>query len=130
VNGKVGANFVDTGEQSLKNILQPVRVYRVELDESGSSRLKAPVFPLSDKPSIAVLPFNNMSGDAEQEFFADGLAEDIITTLSKLAGLRVIARNSSFVYKGRSVDIREAAKQLACDTFWRAAFARVVIESA
>ena len=65
-----------------------------------------------DKPSIAVLPFQNMSGDAEQEHFCDGLVEDIITTLSKLAGLRVIARNSTFVYKGRSVDVREAAKQL------------------
>ena len=65
-----------------------------------------------DKPSIAVLPFQNMSDDASQEYFVDGLAEDIITTLSKLAGLRVIARNSSFVYKGRSVDVREAARQL------------------
>ena len=112
VNGKVGVNFVDTGEQSLKNILQPVRVYRAELEESDLSRLKTPTSVLPDKPSIAVLPFNNMSGDTEQEFFADGLAEDVITTLSKLAGLRVIARNSSFVYKGQSVDIREAAKQL------------------
>ena len=67
---------------------------------------------LQDKPSIAVLPFQNMSGDAEQEYFCDGLVEDIITTLSKLDGLRVIARNSSFVYKGRSVDVREAARQL------------------
>ena len=65
-----------------------------------------------DKPWIAVLPFQNMSGDPEQDYFCDGLVEDIITTLSKLAGLRVIARNSSFVYKGPSVDVREAAKQL------------------
>ncbi|MCW5744825.1 MAG: hypothetical protein KIT36_01315 [Alphaproteobacteria bacterium] len=71
-----------------------------------------PSHPLPDKPSIAVLPFTNMSGDADQEFFADGLAEDIITTLSKLAGLRVIARNSSFVYKGKAVDVRDAARQL------------------
>jgi hypothetical protein len=67
---------------------------------------------LQDKPSIVVLPFQNMSGDAEQEYFCDGLVEDINTTLSKLAGLRVIARNSTFVYRGRSVDVRDAAKQL------------------
>jgi adenylate cyclase len=92
--------------------VQPVRVYRVEFDEDSASRRKTAGSVSPDKPSIAVLPFNNMSGDVEQEFFADGLTEDIITTLSKLAGLRVIARNSSFVYKGRAVDIREAANQL------------------
>jgi adenylate cyclase len=75
-------------------------------------KIRGNVCSLPDKPSIAVLPFQNMSGDAEQEYFRDGLVEDIITTLSKLAGLRVIARNSNFVYKGRSVDVREAAKQL------------------
>ena len=110
VQGKVAANFVDAGEQSLKNIAKPVRVYRLELGREGVSQ--HPELALPDKPSIAVLPFQNMSGDAEQDYFCDGLVEDIITTLSKLAGLRVIARNSSFVYKGRSVDIREAAKQL------------------
>ena len=112
VQGKVAANFVDSGEQSLKNIARPVRVYRVELDGEGTTPPTAPASALPDKPSIAVLPFTNMSGDAEQDYFCDGLVEDIITTLSKLAGLRVIARNSSFVYKGRSVDVREAAKQL------------------
>ena len=110
--GKVAANFVDSGEQSLKNIARPVRVYRVELGGETTTPPTAPASALPDKPSIAVLPFTNMSGDAEQEYFCDGLVEDIITTLSKLAGLRVIARNSSFVYKGRSVDVREAAKQL------------------
>ena len=110
VQGKVAGNFVDAGEQSLKNIAKPVRVYRLELGREGVSQ--HPELALPDKPSIAVLPFQNMSGDAEQDYFCDGLVEDIITTLSKLAGLRVIARNSSFVYKGRSVDIREAAKQL------------------
>ncbi len=112
VQGKVAANFVDSGEHGLKNIARPVRVYRVELGGEGTTPTVTPAAVLPDRPSIAVLPFQNMSGDAEQDYFCDGLVEDIITTLSKLAGLRVIARNSSFVYKGRSVDIREAAKQL------------------
>jgi adenylate cyclase len=112
VQGKVAANFVDIGEQSLKNMARPVRVYRVELGEVSTPQPAAPALASTDKPRIAVLPFQNMSGDAEQEYFADGLVEDIITTLSKLAGLRVIARNSSFVYKGRAVDVREVAKQL------------------
>src|SRR4249920_855204 len=112
VQGKVTANFVDAGEQNLKNIPRPVRVYRLEPEEERAAPPAAWPTPSPDQPSIAVLPFQNMSGDPEQEHFCDGLVEDIITTLSKLAGLRVIARNSSFVYKGRSVDIREAAKQL------------------
>ena len=112
VQGKVTANFVDSGEHSLKNIARPVRVYRVDLGGEGTTQPAAPASLSPDKPSIAVLPFQNMSGDPEQDYFCDGLVEDIITTLSKLAGLRVIARNSSFVYKGRAVDIREAAKQL------------------
>jgi adenylate cyclase len=112
VQGKVAATFVDSGEHNLKNIARTVRVFRVELGSEGTTQSPAPVSVLPDKPSIAVLPFTNMSGDAEQDYFCDGLVEDIITTLSKLPGLRVIARNSSFVYKGRSVDVREAAKQL------------------
>ena len=112
VQGKVTANFVDTGEQRLKNIPRPVRVYCLKLDGEGATEPAAPPLPSPEQPSIAVLPFQNMSGDLEQDHFCDGLVEDIITTLSKLAGLRVIARNSSFVYKGRSVDVREAAKQL------------------
>ncbi len=112
VQGKVAASFVDTGEQSLKNIPRPVRVYRVQLDGERATEAAAAPLPPAEKPSIAVLPFQNMSGDPEQDHFCDGLVEDIITTLSKLAGLRVIARNSSFVYKGRPVDVREAAKQL------------------
>ena len=112
VQGKVPANFIDTGEQSLKNIARPVRVYRVQLDkESSISAAKAPLSS-RDKPSIAVLPFQNLSGDSEQDYFCDGLVDDILISLSKLAGMRVIARNSSFVYKGRSVDVREAARQL------------------
>ena len=115
VRGKLDVVFEDGGEQQLKNIAEPVRVYRIRpitAAASVTSSVTAPFRPLSDKPSIAVLPFQNMSGDPEQDYFCDGLVEDIITTLSKLAGLRVIARNSTFVYKGRSVDIREAAKQL------------------
>ena len=117
VSGRVEAGFADLGDQNLKNIAQPVRAYRIALEESRAEPPAAApaapaAFALPDKPSIAVLPFQNMSGDAEQDHFCDGLVEDIITTLSKLAGLRVIARNSSFVYKGRSVDVREAAKQL------------------
>ncbi len=115
VRGKLDAVFEDGGEQQLKNIAEPVRVYRIRpitAAASVTSSMTAPFRPFSDKPSIAVLPFQNMSGDPEQDYFCDGLVEDIITTLSKLADLRVIARNSTFVYKGRSVDIREAAKQL------------------
>ena len=110
INGRFDFVFEDMGPQQLKNITRPVRAYRVRLD--GRTLAASPTLALPDKPSIAVLPFQNMSGDPEQDYFCDGLVEDIITTLSKLAGLRVIARNSTFVYKGRSVDIREAAKQL------------------
>jgi len=119
VQGKVPAKLVDDGEHSLKNIAHLVRVYRVELGSEGTappaataSQPVATVSSVAAKPSIAVLPFQNMSGDPEQDYFCDGLVEDIITTLSKLSGLQVIARNSSFVYKGRSVDVRDAAKQL------------------
>jgi adenylate cyclase len=112
IKGKVSVAFTDAGELTLKNIEAPVRGWRWIRDGSpAQTPAKAPQ-GLSDVPSIAVLPFANMSGDAEQEFFVDGLVEDIITTLSKLDGLRVIARNSTFVYKGQAVDIREAAKQL------------------
>jgi len=116
VSGRVEALFDDLGDQNLKNIARPVRAYRIALKEAQAAppaaSTAAAAFATPDMPSIAVLPFQNMSGDAEQDHFCDGLVEDIITTLSKLAGLRVIARNSSFVYKGRSIDVREAAKQL------------------
>lgn len=112
VEGKVPANFVEVGEKNLKNLAKRLRVYRVELGAPSNLRPPPPASAYPDKPSIAVLPFDNMSGDADQDILADGLAEDIITTLSKLAGLRVIARNSSFVYKKRAVDVRQAAKQL------------------
>jgi adenylate cyclase len=112
VRAKIGATFVDAGEATLKNIEMPIRVWRWGDDAAPASTPARPVPRARDVPSIAVLPFANMSGDAEQEFFADGLVEDIITTLSKLSGLLVIARNSSFVYKGRSADVREVAKEL------------------
>jgi len=119
IRGKVDISVDDMGPQTLKNIAEPMRAWRNQLagqqsvvPKSGSAASLPHGFAFPDKPSIAVLPFQNMSGDPEQEHFCDGLVEDIITTLSKLAGLRVIARNSSFVYKGRSIDIREAAKQL------------------
>jgi adenylate cyclase len=112
IRGKVGAVFADAGELALKNIDMPVRAWRWDgAEPAARADSAAPPGPEA-LPSIAVLPFTNPSGDPEQEFFADGLVEDIITTLSKLAGLRVIARNSSFVYKGRAVDVREAARQL------------------
>ena len=113
--GTFDLGLKDLGEQPVKNIKKPVRAYQVLLGSAIAVKgnpIETPEPAPSDKPSIAVLPFSNLSGDPEQEFFADGLVEDIITTLSKLAGLRVIARNSTFVYKGQAVDIREAARQL------------------
>ena len=115
VGSRVDVAFQDGGAHELKNIAKPVRIYHWSVDGTAhrpdKASAKAAAAP-PNKPSVAVLPFTNMSGDAEQEYFADGLVDDIITTLSKLAGLRVIARNSTFVYKGQAVDIREAAKQL------------------
>jgi adenylate cyclase len=114
VRGKFDATFEDIGEQKLKNIVQPVRVYRVRIGGSAgaSTGEHSANLPLPDKPSIAVLAFQNMSGDAEQEYVADGIAEDIITALSKSRWLFVIARNSSFTYKGRSVDVKQIAREL------------------
>ncbi|WP_170397425.1 adenylate/guanylate cyclase domain-containing protein [Ruegeria arenilitoris] len=105
----------DLGEVEVKNIARPVRVFRVKSSVGGGPVVSAPLEPeqpLPSKPSIAVLPFNNMSGDPEQEYFADGMVEDIITALSRLDQLFVIARNSSFTYKGRSVDVRQVSKEL------------------
>ena len=112
--GKLDIAFEDAGEQQLKNIAWPVRVYRVRLSgEAAQSRpaLRIPL-ALPDKPSIAVLPFTNMSGDPEQDYFADGMTEDIITGLSRARWLFVIARNSSFAYKGRSTDVKPVAHEL------------------
>jgi adenylate cyclase len=114
VQGKVAANFVDAGEQSLKNIARPVRVYRLNLAPKAAtaSNVPRPMPAQSDKPSIAILAFNNMSGDPEQEYFSDGISEDIITDLSKVSELNVIARNSSFTYKGKPVDVKRVGREL------------------
>ena len=110
VKGKLNLAFDDLGSQQLKNIAQPVRVYSVRLEAVGQALAESLALP--DKPSIAVLAFQNMSGDPEQEHFADGIAEDIVTALSKSRWLFVIARNSSFAYKGRPVDIKQIGREL------------------
>jgi adenylate cyclase len=110
VEGKLEVTFENAGEQQLKNIARPVRVYRVRL--SGAAPSSRPALPLPDKPSIAVLPFENMSGDPEQDYFADGIVEEIITALSRFRQLFVIARNSSFTYKGRAVDVKQVGREL------------------
>ena len=106
--------FEDLGEQQVKNIARPVRVYRVR--DAGAAKSPSapapPALPLPDKPSIAVLPFANMSGDPEQEYFADGMVEEIITALSRIRWLFVIARNSSFTYKGQAVDVKQVGREL------------------
>jgi adenylate cyclase len=118
VRDKLDFSFEDMGEQQVKNIARPVRVHRVVLGERpGSSepamgRSNKPSLALPDKPSIAVLPFQNMSGDPEQEYFADGMVEEITTALSRIRWLFVIARNSSFTYKGRSVDVKQVGREL------------------
>jgi len=113
VRGKVEAEFADQGEQSLKNITRPLRVYRVGSSPTAKQPITpAAALPLPDKPSVAVLPFTNMSLEPEQEFFADGIAEDIITALSRYPSLFVIARNSSFTYKGRAVDVKQVGREL------------------
>ena len=125
VEGRLKAKLHALGELALKNIERPVRAFRVEWDaadwkpiEGDAPKPAIPVEPttctlaLPDKPSIAVLPFQNMSGDPDQEYFADGMAEEIITALSRFHSLVVIARNSSFTYKGRAVDIKRVGREL------------------
>jgi adenylate cyclase len=107
--------FEDLGEQQVKNITRPVRVYRVRDPGAAAESSPAPAQPgqlLPDKPSIAVLPFQNMSGDPEQEYFADGMVEEITTAISRLPWLFVIARNSSFTYKGKSIDVKQVGREL------------------
>ena len=111
VDGRLEAEFEDLGEKSLKNISRPVRVFRV-LPGGGDAKPAAGGKAAVVKPSIAVLPFANMSGDPEQEFFADGLTEDILTELSRRRELFVISRTSSFVYKGKATNLREVAQKL------------------
>ncbi len=103
--------FEDLGEHEVKNIVRPVRIYSVR-DVAAAKTVAPPVLPLPDKPSIAVLPFVNMSGDPEQEYFVDGMVEEIITALSRIRWLFVIARNSSFTYKGQMVDVKQVGRDL------------------
>jgi adenylate cyclase len=114
-DGKLEASFEDLGEQTVKNIAKPVRVYRAsdrpKVDTGPELQLVAEP-QVSHKPSIAVLPFDNLSDDPQQEYFSDGMAEDLITDISKISGLSVTARNSSFAFKGQTTDVKEIAKQL------------------
>ena len=115
VAGKVDAEFEDGGEREFKNIARPVRVYHWRPDADVRPKPAGPEAgraPATEKPSIAVLPFDNISGDPEQEYFSDGITEDIITDLSKVSALFVIARNSSFTYKGQAVDVKHVAREL------------------
>ena len=111
VSDKVEATFTDDGEHDLKNIAKPVRVYRWYEGDPAPAGAEGDL-PLSDKPSVAIRPFTNMSGDPEQEYFSDGITEDIITELSRFRSLFVIARNSSFVFKGQAFDVTDVAKKL------------------
>jgi TolB-like protein/class 3 adenylate cyclase len=119
IRGKVDIFFDDMGQQVLKNIAEPMRAWRMQIGNASASTSPRDVSagssqPLAppDKPSIAVLPFQNMSGDSEQEYFADGMVEDIITALSRFRSLFVIARNSSFTYKGKAADIKQVGREL------------------
>jgi len=118
VRGKVDASFADQGDQQVKNIAYPVRAFRIAGIAPAKASAATPARPAAepaprppDKPSLAVLPFNNMSGDPEQEYFADGITEDIITDVSKVPGMFVIARNSSFTYKKQAVDVKEVGRK-------------------
>jgi adenylate cyclase len=113
--GRIEAEFEDMGEQALKNVAEPVRVYRIAGDSSGTASAapaKAPL-ALPDKPSIAVLPFTNMSGDPEQEYFADGMVEEITAALSRVRSFFVIAWSSAFAYRNKTTNVREIAKELS-----------------
>jgi TolB-like protein len=114
IRDRIDVAFDDKGEIALKNIARPVRVFALADAKRPAAKLiePTPTLALPDKPSIAVLPFQNMSGDSEQEYFADGIVEDIITALSRFKSLFVIARNSSFTYKGRAVDIKQVGREL------------------
>ena len=115
VHDKLDVAFADDGDQQFKNIAQPVHVWRWPADERVSAAATASIdepSPLPDKPSIAVLPFNNMSGDPEQDYFSDGISEDLITELSKIPGLFVMARHSSFAYKGQAADVKRISNDL------------------
>ena len=110
--GRLDLAFEDLGEQALKNIARPVRAYKIATDAVSATARETPAPALPDKPSIAVLPFQNMTGDAEQEYFVDGMVEEIITALSRIRWLFVIARNSSFTYKDQKVDVKRIGREL------------------
>jgi len=110
IGNKLPLIFDDLGDQKVKNLAQPIRVYRVHAETPVVQPVVA--LPLPDKPSIAVLPFQNMSGDPEQEYFVDGMVEEIITALSRIRWLFVIARNSTFTYKGQSPDVKQVGREL------------------
>src|SRR6516162_897359 len=110
--GKLDLAFEDMGQQELKNIARPIRAYRVAMERRADAADEPAPLPLPDKPSIAVLPFANMSGDPEQEYFADGMVEEITTALSRIRWLFVIARYSSFTYKGQAIDVKQVGREL------------------
>lgn len=112
VRSRLELSVSDLGEVRLKNIPDPMRVYALRVGEAVAPQVSEPAPSVTEKPSIAVLPFTNMSGDPEQEYFVDGMVEDIITALSRFDELFVIARNSTFVYKGRAVEIRQVGRDL------------------
>ena len=114
MQGRLDCTFTEIGEQSLKNIARPIRVYRVEPKTAPEERagIVGAALVLPDKPSIAVLSFQNLSGDPEQEYFADGMVEEIITALSRIRWLFVIARNSTFTYKGQAIDVKRVGREL------------------
>src|SRR5439155_27116379 len=109
VGNRLNCAFEDCGDQQLKNIDKPVRVYNVLLEKAALTGMRSTNDP---RPSVAVLPFTNTSGDPEQEYFSDGLTEDIITDLSKVSGLFVIARNTAFTYKGKAVKVDQVGREL------------------
>ena len=113
IGTKLPLSFADLGDQKVKNIAQPIKAYRIggETSPIGTTGPATPL-PLPDKPSIAVMPFANMSGDPEQDYFADGMVEEIITALSRIRWLFVIARNSTFTYKGQAIDVKRVGREL------------------
>jgi len=112
VGNRLSLVFEDTGEQKLKNIDRPIRVYNVSIEQVAARKSDGRALTPEERPSIVVLPFNNMSGDSEQEYFSDGITEDIITDLSKVSGLSVVARHTAFTYKNKPVNVQEVGREL------------------
>jgi adenylate cyclase len=124
VGNRLDLVFEDIGEQKLKNIESPMRVYNVSLDNTFARDTRNADSSQPERPSIAVLPFTNMSGDPEQEYFSDGITEDSITDLSNISGLFVVARNTAFTYKGRPVKVQQIGQEFGVALFWKEACAR------